>query len=128
DLVMLAGPGEDELTHDIAKQMKNPGIRLPSSEVDLVMLKSVLAHLHMLISNDTGPRHMATALGTPCVTIFGPTHVKWGENEHSEGLDVSIAVDCGPCMKRECPLGHHRCMTDLEPTRIIDAATSLFER
>jgi len=121
-IALLAGPGEDGLAADIASHMTAPAIALPSGEVDLVMLKAVLTHLALLISNDTGPRHMAAALGVPTVTIYGPTHAKWGENEHSAGIDVSIPVDCGPCMQRTCPLGHHRCMTYLSPAMVVDAA------
>jgi len=126
-VALLAGPGEDDLARDIAARMTAPAIALPSSEVDLVMLKAVLSHLALLISNDTGPRHMAAAFGVPTVTIFGPTHVKWGENEHSRGIDVSIPVECGPCMQRMCPLGHHRCMTDLSPAMVVEAALRLLD-
>lgn len=127
-IVVLAGPGEDALAADIAARMSGPTTVLPSEDVDLVMLKAVLSHLHLLISNDTGPRHMAAAVGVPAVTVFGPTHAKWGENENSAGIDVSIAVDCGPCMQRTCPEGHHRCMTDLAPDRVAEAAVQLLVR
>jgi heptosyltransferase-2 len=120
-VVVLAGPGEDDLAREIADRAAAPLVCPPSDEVDLVMLKAVLAHLDLLVSNDTGPRHMAAALGVPTVTVYGPTHAEWGANAHSKGEDISIPVDCGPCMERTCPLGHHRCMTDLAPARVVEA-------
>jgi heptosyltransferase-2 len=124
-IVLLAGPGEDDLAADIAGRMTGPATALPSAEVDLVMLKAVLGHLDLLISNDTGPRHIAAAVGVPTVTVFGPTHAVWGENEHPTGVDLSIGVDCGPCMQRTCPEGHHRCMTDLAPERVVGVTVNL---
>lgn len=126
-IALLAGPGEDDLARDIAKEMTARSVALPSSEVDLAMLKAVLTHLDLLISNDTGPRHMAAALDVPAVTVYGPTHARWGETDFPLGTDCWIDIDCGPCMQRTCPLGHHRCMTDLEPDRVIEAAIMLLK-
>lgn len=126
-MVILAGPGEDELAAEIASRARTKLVVLPSAEVNLSMLKNVLTHLNMLITNDTGPRHMAVALGVPVVTVYGPTHAAWGQTDFSHGEDLFIEVDCGPCMERKCPLGHHRCMTDLEPSRVVDAAVRQLE-
>ena len=78
----------------------------------------------LFLSNDSGAMHIASALGTPSVTIFGPT------NEIATGPSGSLAriirepVDCAPCMKRECPIDH-RCMTRVSAQHVISAAESL---
>ena len=78
----------------------------------------------VFLTNDSGAMHIASALGTPSVTIFGPT------NEIATGPSGSLAriirepVDCAPCMKRECPIDH-RCMTRVSTQHVILAAESL---
>ena len=126
-VVILAGPGEDTLAGEIMSLMRCDAITLPSSAVDLEMLKGVVSRLDLLISNDTGPRHIAAAFGVPSVTVFGPTHTTWGDSGFERSVDIAIKVDCGPCMERTCPLGHHRCMVDLEPDRVIAAGRSLLD-
>ncbi len=127
-IVVLAGPGEDELAGDIRCRMTGDAVVLPSSDVDLGVLKGVLRRLDLLISNDTGPRHMAAAVGVPTVTIFGPTHTVWGDSGFEPCVDLALEVDCGPCMQRTCPQGHHKCMVELTPSVVVDAAQTLLER
>ncbi len=127
-IVVLAGPGEDELANDIRQRMDGEAVVLPSSEVDLCLLKGVLRKLDLLISNDTGPRHMAAAVGVPTVSIFGPTHTVWGDTGYERSVNLAIKVDCGPCMQRTCPQGHHKCMVELKPSAVINAARALLER
>ncbi len=127
-IIVMAGPGEDGLAADIVARMNAHAVAIASKSVDLEMLKGVLSKLDLLVTNDTGPRHIAAALGVPTVALFGPTHTLWGNSGFENAIDLSIEVDCGPCMQRTCPLGHHKCMTGLEPAAAITAATSLLRR
>ena len=127
-IVVMAGPGEDELAAEIVARMTAHAVAIASASVDLEMLKGVLSRLDLLVTNDTGPRHIAAALGVPTVALFGPTHTLWGDSGFEKAVDLSIEVDCGPCMQRTCPLGHHKCMKDLEPAAAITAAVRLLER
>ena len=124
-IVVLAGPGEDALARDIIGQMRHPAFTFPSDQVDLATLKAVISRLDLMVSNDTGPRHIAAALGVATVTVFGPTHRAWGDSGFARSAELSLDVDCGPCMQRTCPLGHHKCMRDLKPTDVISAAERL---
>ena len=126
-VLILAGPGEDELARDIISQMRRPAVTFPSQEVDLATLKAVIARLDLVVSNDTGPRHIAAALGVATVTIFGPTHRTWGDSGFARSAELSLDVECGPCMQRTCPLGHHKCMRDLPPADVIAAAQRLLD-
>jgi heptosyltransferase-2 len=77
------------------------------------------------VTTDSGPRHFAAAFGVPVVTLFGPTHVAWTETYFSKAVHLQKPVPCGPCQQRTCPLGHHRCMTELMPTVVYAAADRL---
>jgi len=127
-IVVMAGPGEDELAAEIVARMNARAVAIPSAKVDLEMLKGVLSRLDLLVTNDTGPRHIAAALGIPTVALFGPTHALWGDSGFEQSVDLSIEVDCGPCMQRTCPLHHHKCMNLLEPAAAIAAAERLLRR
>jgi lipopolysaccharide heptosyltransferase II len=81
----------------------------------------------VLLSNDSAPLHLATAVGTPVVAVFGPTVPEFGFGPRRPG-DVVLGHDelpCRPCSKHgppACPLGHHRCMRDLS---VADVAAAL---
>ena len=64
----------------------------------------------------------------PVVTLFGPTHVAWTETYQPDAVHLQQAVPCGPCQKRVCPLGHHRCMKELTPAEVFAAAEELLAR
>jgi heptosyltransferase-2 len=77
-----------------------------------------------MVTNDTGPRHIAAALDVPVVTIFGPTHPEWTEINFDKERKVAVKVFCGPCQKKLCPLDH-RCMTRITPAMVYQTATEL---
>lgn len=78
------------------------------------------------LSNDSGPMHIASALGVPTVAIFGATdHVATGPTG-SHSRIVREPVECSPCLLRECPIDH-RCMTRVSAERVAEAALELVE-
>jgi heptosyltransferase II len=86
-------------------------------------LAGVLGLASRVLANDSGAMHVAAALGTPVVAVFGPTR------EHATAplgphRILTHEVWCRPCMLRECPLDH-RCMTRVTPARVVDALRSL---
>ena len=88
---------------------------------------ALIARAGVLVTNDSAPLHVATAMGTPIVAVFGPTLPEFGFGPIKAG-DVALGVaglDCRPCSRHgplRCPLGHHRCMRDLGP-EVVAAAT-----
>jgi heptosyltransferase II len=98
--------------------------------VSLDGLVDVLATCDVVIAGDTGPLQIARALGIPVVALFGPTSVdRHGFEDHDEALRVDI--DCAPCSPhghRRCPLGHHRCMTDLSAVDVYGAVMRVLQR
>jgi len=85
----------------------------------LLMLAAVLATATRVLANDSGAMHLAAALGTPVVAVFGPTreHVTAPLGPHTI---LTHEVWCRPCMLRECPLDH-ACMTRVTPARVLAA-------
>jgi heptosyltransferase-2 len=76
-ILITGSPGETEVLDEVVRNAKSPIINLAQRDITLGSLKSVLRHAAMLITNDTGPRHIAAALGTPVIALFGPTDHRW---------------------------------------------------
>ena len=86
-----------------------------------------LARVDLLVSGDSGPAHLATAVGTPVLALFGPTSpARWGPTP--PGRALSLGLPCAPCSNHgsaRCPLGHHRCLRDLAPAVVLSAAREM---
>jgi len=59
------------------------------------------------------------------VTLFAPTHIAWTETYHPRAITLYNQIDCSPCAKQHCPLGHHRCMKELTPNEVFAAVQRL---
>jgi heptosyltransferase-2 len=87
---------------------------------------ALIQRASVLVTNDSAPLHLATAVGTPVVALFGPTVPEFGFGPRHPG-DIVLGHDqlpCRPCSKHgppACPLGHHRCMRDLSVTAVAAA-------
>jgi ADP-heptose:LPS heptosyltransferase len=82
-----------------------------------------LAGLDALIAGDTGPLHIARALGVPTIALFGPTPESRHRFTPADQV-LAVELDCRPCSRHgsnTCPEGHHRCMKDLAADRVLDA-------
>jgi heptosyltransferase-2 len=89
----------------------------------LPVLGAVISLAAACVSNDSGAMHLAAAAGVPVVGIFGPTREKATSPLPRAGVATEVVINdvwCRPCMLRECPIDH-RCMTGLEPGRVLDA-------
>jgi heptosyltransferase-2 len=76
------------------------------------------------LTNDSGPMHVASALGVPTVAVFGATdHLATGPTSDRARI-VHEPVDCSPCLLRECPIDH-RCMTRVESSAVVEEARAL---
>jgi heptosyltransferase-2 len=82
-------------------------------DLDLGGLAAVLACLDALVTNDSGPMHLAAAFGVPCVAFFGPTDRRRTAPAGTGHRVLHTGIWCSPCFRRRCPLLHHRCMRDI---------------
>lgn len=127
-VLVLCGPTERETAARIAAEADRPGVvALGDGPLSLGLTKAVVRRLALLVTTDSGPRHFAAALDVPVVTLFGPTHIAWTETYFPRAIHLQKPVPCGPCQQRVCPLGHHRCMTELTPTEVYAAADRLLQ-
>ncbi len=124
-VVAVSGsPRERAILDQVHAAAKTPLLDLPRLGADLTLLKSVFKSAGLLVTNDTGPRHMAAAMGVPVVTVFGPTDPAWTEIHFPLERQVMVNVFCGPCQKKRCPLDH-RCMTQITPAMVAAQAAAL---
>ncbi len=127
-VVVTFGPGERELAMRVCETMKERSYLVDDPPGTLGQLKALIGRCDLLLNNDTGPRHFAKALDRNVVTVFGSTHVEWTQTDYAKERSVRIAVDCGPCQKKVCPLGHHKCMTGVTSEMVYDASVELLKQ
>jgi heptosyltransferase-2 len=123
-ILISSAPKERRIVDAVISRMRHPVIDLARAGLSLGALKEITRRCDLMVTNDTGPRHIAAAFGVPVVTIFGPTHPEWTEIYFEKERKISIPVFCGPCQKKTCPLDH-RCMTRLTPAMVFDSAAGL---
>ncbi len=125
--VLLSGaPRERRILDLVQRHMKHAAIDLSNKGLTLGALKEIIRRCDLMVTNDTGPRHIAAAFDVPVVTIFGPTHPEWTEIGFARERKVSVPVFCGPCQKKTCPLDH-RCMTRISPAMVFDTSAQLLQ-
>ena len=122
-VVLTGGPGEVEIGRDIEHSMKSAPLNLIGN-TSVRELMAVLAHCRLVVTNDSGPMHVAAAFGVPIVAVFGPTDHKTTSPTSDNCRIVRKEVDCAPCMLRECPIDH-RCMERLSAEEVLAAAREL---
>lgn len=130
-VVLLGSTKEAALCAEIAQAVNQlfPGqCRDWAGRTTLDLALATIAGAKTMVSNDSGLMHVAAAFGLPQVALFGsssPLHtpplnakarVVWLKNQS----DYFPALDCAPCFERECPLGHTRCLVDIQPAQVME--------
>ncbi len=126
--VLINGaPTERAVLDEVHRAAKHKFIDLPALGGNLVLLKSFIQRCDLMITNDTGPRHIAAALNVPVVTIFGPTWPEWTTIDFPDERIVRVDVPCGPCQQKICPMTERICMDRVTEQMVIDAANELLQ-
>ena len=118
---VVGGPGETALAAEIAAGSDR--VR-DLTGADLRNAILALGAADVAVSNDSGLLHVAAALGTPSIGIFGPTSPwHWAPlNPLAAVIETETTVECRPCHKPTCRYGHHRCMREIPAERVVAAA------
>ena len=120
-VVIFGAKGEERLGQEIAARLSSRSLVL-SGTTTIRELMAAVKRCTVLLTNDTGPMHIASAFQVPVVAIFGPTDWRTTSPFGSAHAIVREPVDCAPCLLRECPIDH-RCMTRVTVDQVYEAAT-----
>jgi heptosyltransferase-2 len=115
--VWLTGSSRDEpACAEIATAA--PGARNLAGRTRLVDAIDLLSLADVVVSNDSGLMHVAGAVGVRVIALFGSTSPDFTPPLGAGAEVLRLGLDCSPCFARECPLGHLRCLVDLDPARV----------
>ena len=128
-IILIGAGSERENAERVIAQMKRPADALNlAGKSTIPELIGILAKANLVITNDTGPAHVAAALSVPTLTIFGPTNeFETAPLGSRSELIRAAGIDCERCMHRECPIDH-RCMTRLTVDAVAEKSLSLLEK
>jgi heptosyltransferase-2 len=111
---LFGSPGDREAAATIACDQNLAGRTSLDQAVALMSLADVV------LSNDSGLMHVAAALQRPQAALFGPSDPLRTGPRSARAEVLRLGLDCSPCNKRVCPLGHHRCLEDLSPAMALE--------
>lgn len=125
---LIGSDAERDMNRRIADQAGVPLVNL-TGLTTLASLLGVLSAADVVVSGDTGPLHIAEALGRPVVAIMGPSDPRISGPQNVCWPVVRLPLSCSPCYdgtySAECPLGHHRCMRDLSSLSVAKAVQEI---
>jgi heptosyltransferase-2 len=122
DVLVTCGPKEREIARTVVRLADSPRVfSMADQPMDLGTAKACIRRCRLMVSTDSGPRHVAAAFGLPVITLFGPMLPIWSENPTQQAVNLLLDLDCIGCHRRVCPLGHHRCMRDLSVETVFAA-------
>ncbi len=116
---------EIRIAEQICDLSKNKLINLGQTPLTLGELKSLFAIADVVISNDTGPRHIAIALKRKVITLFGPNNPDWTDTGYENEIQIVADVHCAPCDKPKCNQPQHLCMESITTEMVLDAAEKM---
>jgi len=125
NIVLIGGPGERDIGRDIEKMMDRQPLNLIGKTTVREMM-AILASCTLLITNDSGPMHVAAALHTPLVAIFGPTDYTTTSPMTTKAKLIRKETPCAPCLLRQCPK-EHQCMQAVTAEEVFQAAAELLD-
>jgi lipopolysaccharide heptosyltransferase II len=125
---VIGGPQENALAGEICAASPSHCLDLTGADLRNAIL--ALAAADVAISNDSGLLHVAAAIGTPSIGIFGPTSPwHWAPlNPLAAVIEPKTDVPCRPCHKPTCRFGHHRCMRDIPAEQVAAAVLAAAPR
>ncbi len=124
-MVFTGGSEDRAYIDDVMAHMRTKGASL-AGRTDLLTLAALLQRALLMITTDTGPMHMAAAVGTPTVALFGPT-APWRTGPYGKGHRIVRSVrPCCPCFKRQCA-EQCACMADISVEQVLKAAGDVLQ-
>jgi ADP-heptose:LPS heptosyltransferase len=126
--IVFWGPGEKDLAETVVKFLKEEkkNIFLPP-ETSVKQMAAIMKKLDLLVTNDGAAQHIAVALGTPAITIYGPTNYKaWGPADNPRHLEVHSSDKCAPCDRMACD--NFICMENISVEDVLEKSLKLLAK
>jgi heptosyltransferase-2 len=123
NVILLGSKDDKEISRTVSSLSRLPPHDL-TGETDIEDATAILAEIDLLISNDMGLAHLAPAVGTETLVIFGPTNQLTTRPFSDSAGIVTADVECSPCMLRDCPIDH-RCMTRISVEQVFERAKAI---
>ncbi len=123
EVLLIGSADELDVSLEVISKMQNRPVLL-TGKTNLSQAVAILSVVDLLVTNDTGPAHIAPALGRPTLVIFGPTNPLTTRPFSPVAEIIRHPPVCAPCMLRDCPIDH-RCMTAISPEEVFEHARSL---
>lgn len=121
--LLFGGPGDTAITADIEKRLTDCDVVNLAGRTTLIELCELLQHCRLLLTNDTGPMHLAAALGTPLVALFGSTSPELTGPLGPRVQILTATAECAPCFLSQCPIDL-RCMHSI---RVEDVTAKVLQ-
>lgn len=119
--VWLFGSDRDRPVTQRVQALAGPECGDLAGRTTLAQAIDLLSLADAVVSNDSGLMHVAAALRLPQVAVFGSSSTGFTPPLNPRARALSLELPCSPCFKRECPLGHLRCLTELTPAAVLAA-------
>jgi heptosyltransferase-2 len=130
-IVLLGSKEDEELCFKISDSMKTKPI-IATGKMSILQSAALISKCKVIISNDSAPVHMAAAMGTPVVEIYGSTVPEFGFAAYGEeNIIIEKPLYCRPCGihgKNRCPEKHFRCMREITTQEVFEAVKSVIEK
>ena len=125
-VVIVGSPGDRDVGEAI--RASAPGTINTCGETSLLDAVDLIGAAGLIVANDSGLMHVAAAVSRPVVAIFGSTLPDHTPPLSDLAVTVTRRLECAPCFKRTCPLGHTNCLTTLTWTQVLRAAREVLTR
>jgi heptosyltransferase-2 len=122
--VLFGAPSEKAVLDEIDGASEKKFIRLTTT---LPGLAACLSRMKAVVANDSGPLHLAAAMGVPVAGLYGPIDPKWSGPLAGKSRVFYTRIECSPCHQRICPLKHHKCLRDIAPETVFDGLIDLMK-
>ncbi|HEC01911.1 MAG TPA: lipopolysaccharide heptosyltransferase II, partial [Phycisphaerales bacterium] len=120
-------PAEKQIAQNICDSSEHTLINLGENPLSIGELKDLFSVADLVITNDTGPRHIAIALRRKVITLFGPNDPAWTETGYENETQIIGNVPCAPCSRPDCVKSRHICMQAITVDMVCNAAKELLE-
>ena len=128
-VLVHCGPGDRDDARAIVHRAGHSAVQSLADEPKLPfgLSKAVLRRADVLVTSDSGPRHIAAAFGTPTVVLLGPMDPRLSRSDQRHLVEMRLDLPCSPCGRRVCPLQHHDCLRLLTVDDVGSTMLTLLE-